>query len=395
MASNSESKAFDAMSAMVASFQIHSLDDEIKHAIYDWKRKLAGKQQNVVLEHMLSSDTVQNIWDMLPLRDVFALTFVSQHIREQNIERMRRIKYVTSRSRVILTHILGATVKHRTPEFLEMMRDHGLYIGGSSILHGILYERPDITPWESSDLDVYVKTVAGFSMLKPKLDEMFTSGAEKSGEDYGSWFYGSWKVEKEGHKFSVNVDEASVIDIISADHGIECYDFTICQNNIDWEGKMRCINAYDIVHGEIQIANLFGTHLKEMLAYTGLYHENDHIHITGNIRQMSRNLVARIKKYKSRGFTLITPILKYFNISSRILSEFLDMLKEESLSDVLLEEISQVSIHGGVSRYCDNLSCSTLNCLDYTHYDSVVNPYDTVRAALTAEEIQRLLDEPP
>jgi len=307
----------------LGSFYIDMPNNEIKHEPYDWKPKPKGTSQNSLLEKLLEKDQVKIVWDFLVLRDVFALTFVSHWTRCHTIKKAMAIRYVTQRGRGILMKILMETVKNKTHKFLEMMRDHKLYVGGSSILHGILYEHPSEVPW-SGDLDVYAPSDAGFKMMKPKMDKMFTLDRERD-DDYGSWFYGSWMAT---HDFGGNVRGSHKIDVISADNGIECYDLTICQNSISWDGRMRSFNIADIVYQEMRISRLYETHLKSMITFSitncvdNIHH---HRYLLKNLYNMVHNNMSRIGKYSARGFLLCTNISKYFSSLPNLQAEFNNM----------------------------------------------------------------------
>jgi hypothetical protein len=345
----------DLLVADMTTFHIHSHEDETKEAPYDWKPKKREKPQGTMLEKMHSNDTVQNIWDMLTLRDVFALSFVSQSIREQTVEHAKKIKYVTKRSRIILTDIFDKTLRSHARDWLDIMRDHAMYVGGSSILQGILFDRSWTfqhdphgkrkNPWHGHDLDVYIKTDAGFGMLKPKLDKMFEAVTERDPK-YGSWFYGKWIARHMNDKYCTGKCE---IDVISADNGIECYDLTVCQSSISWDGKMRCLNMYDIVHMEMKLSRLFENQLTKMIGYAVAM--NDQVrgrHIpkqtssgmwiserliidpmVGGMDCCVRHLLHRIKKYKDRGFTFDDANLKAL-FDNEVLHEHFKTMSEPS-----------------------------------------------------------------
>lgn len=357
-------RSMDALVADMTTFHIHSHEDETKQAPYDWKPVPRHQPQGTMLEKMHSNDTVQNIWDMLTLRDVFALSFVSIGLREQTVERAKKIKYVTKRSRLILTNIFDETLRGNARDWLDIMRDHAMYVGDSSILQGILFDRSwtlhhgpvdesgHHASWRGScgiDLDVYIKTDAGFGMLKPKLDKMFEVVTERE-PNYGTWFYGKWiarhsEIGKYGHP----IGTACEIDVISTDNGIECYDLTVCQNSISWDGKMRCLNMYDIVHMKMKLSRLFENQLIKMIGYAVAM--NDQVHgrhipkqttsgmwiserliidpMVGGMDCCVRHLLHRIKKYKDRGFTFNDANLKAL-FDNEVLHEHFKTMSEPS-----------------------------------------------------------------
>lgn len=218
------------MSETKVTIHASGVDNELPP--YDWKKKPINMPQGTTIEKMVAMDTIRQTWDMLTVADIFAMTFVAKGLREMIIDRLKKTKYITHRARQILLVTLEASLGDATRDFLEIMRDHKLYIGGSSILHGIMYDRPDVIPWQGSDIDSYVKSDAEFKLMREDMNMAFEHCCNVLSDDslerkYAGWWYGKWCGKNEN------------IDVVSTQHGIECYDFTACQNSIDWEGRMR------------------------------------------------------------------------------------------------------------------------------------------------------------
>lgn len=346
-------------------------DEETKAAPYNWKRKPVWRPQNKWLEKVVAGDTVMRVWDMLPLVDMFALTFVSQQVREHVIDRAKKTRYVTSRARKILLDILCDGLRGRAGEFLELMRDHNLYIGGSSILHGIMYGTSDHCRWSSTDIDAYVNSDAAFGLMKPTLDAMFKSVGNFDDHGYAGWYYGKWEDKLSGHR----------IDIISTFSGIENYDLTICQNSIDWEGRMRALRIYDIVHKKIHITRRFEYHFRQFVSQT-----DDVMDLHSNSRKnqlafsklecRTHVLAKRINKYISRGFTFDGDIHAYFkdSLDGKFLPKFvryiysLPSILDPRESVNVPEEISLDECPDPPSDAIGDASISDdLGCTDHEH----------------------------
>jgi hypothetical protein len=385
---------------MANTSHIFTFDNESKYEPYNWKRKpmrkapRAASDTRILLEQICMNDTVMHVWDMLTLRDMFALTFVSQEIRDATIDRIQKTKYITYRARMILSHTLSHSLKNKARDFLELMRDHQMYIGGSSILHGILYERPDTVPWDDHDLDVYIASDASYKILEPKMTKLFNKIRDGNVEYAGAWFYGCWQ---SGYNFSEHVFSVTEIDVISESNGIECYDLAMCQNSIDWKGKMRSFNMYDIVHMDMNISRAYETYLKRMILnidHTLYPADQQNIkYFNLHLGVMVINLLRRIDKYHSRGFAYRGHIHEYFDNNVKMLAEFMRLVRDSSAriekiifpdektedlpSDSMPmmeadEDISQHELHQmitdlNISSYCQDPGCSDLPCNNPAH----------------------------
>lgn len=327
---------------------------------YDWKQLPIIRPQGTPIEKIAESGAISHIWDMLNVIDIFSMSFVAQGLRETIINRAKSTKYMTKRGRQILLTTLNVVLEKDARGFLNIMRDHRLYIGGSSILHGIMYEHPSVNRWKSCDIDAYIKTDADFRMMMPKMEVLFKNFHDRRNQDkpyFDDWYYGYWTTNR-----TIFVRFGTTIDAISADHGIEWYDMTIVQNSITWDGRIRCTDPMAIIDRELHLAKSFASVLRGQIQTSSSHNHS----IKSLLGSMLCNLTSRIEKYTERGFSLatdVTEMFKHFGMEN----EFLDYVSYF----ILYYNINFRGKSGIVDTfYCDNLSCGVLNCNIIQHYNS-------------------------